>query len=169
MTLLNIEAIRTVRGNIRQGRRPYIEYEGARYHNDILSRTPGLIGKRLKLIVNPDDLRSLVAYLPDGSEFGTLTAHRPWGRTPHTLEVRKAILALQHRRLLWYTAEQDPIQVYLDYLATRSGDSKAVVRNFAKAQRIPKRDDEYAAQPVELNVDSADEDQPDITRKTFTF
>jgi hypothetical protein len=169
MNLLSIEVTRIVRGNIKKGRRPYIEFEGVPYQNDVLSRTPGLIGKRLTLIVNPDDGRSLVAYLSDGSEFGALTAHRPWGRTPHTLEVRKAILALRHRRLLWYTAEQDPIQVYLDYLATQAGKSKATVREFAKTQRLPQRDDDHYVQTVEPNVDSDHEGQQQVTRKTFTF
>lgn len=167
MNLLNIEVTRVVRGNIRQGRRPYIEFEGARYQNDVLSRTPDLIGKRLTLLVNPDDVRSLIAYLSDGAEFGTLTAHRPWSRTPHTLEMRRAILALRHRRLLWYTSEQDPIQVYLDYLTTRSGDSKAAAREFAKAQRM--RNEDHAVQPTESDVDSHDEDRPRAARKTLTF
>jgi len=169
MNLLNIEFTRVIRGNIQQGRRPYIEFEGVHYQNDVLSRTPGLIGKRLTLIVNPDDVRSLLAYLPDGAEFGTLTAHRPWGRTPHTLEVRKAILALRHRRLLWYTSEQDPVQVYLDYLATQAGSSKLAAREFAKVQRLHRRGDNHSVQVVEPNVDSYDERQPEVTRKTFTY
>lgn len=169
MKLLNIECTRIVRGNIREGRRPYIEFEGARYQNDVLARTPDLIGTRLTLSVNPDDPRSLIAYLPDGSELGTLTAHGHWGRTPHTLEIRKAILALRHRRLLWYTSEQDPIQVYLDYLAVQSGGSKAAASKFAKAQRIPKGDDGHADQLVEPDEESHADDHPQTTRKTFTF
>jgi hypothetical protein len=169
MNLLNIEFTRVVRGNVTQGKRPYVEFEGVRYRNDILSRTPSLIGERLMLVVNPDDIRSMVAYLPNGSEFGMLTAHRPWGRTPHTLEVRKAIMALRHKRLLWYTSEQDPIQVYLDYLGTQPIESKATTRKFAKAQRMIKRDDDQSVQPVEPNVNLHDEDQSQTPRKTFIF
>jgi putative transposase len=167
--LLNFEATRIVRGNIKQGRRPYIQFEGTRYQNDVLARTPDLIGKRLTLIVNPDDTRSLVAYLPDGSELGALTAHGHWGRIPHTLEVRKAILALRQKRLLCYTAEQDPVQVYLDYLANQSSGSKTATRQFAKAQRMPKVVGNRAARSVEPEVDEPEENQPQITRKTFTF
>jgi len=168
MNLLNIEASRIVRGNIKNGRRPYIEFEGTRYQNDVLARTPDLIGKRLTLSINPEDIRSLVAYLPDGSELGILTAHGLWGRTPHTLEVRKAILALRNRRLLWYTAEQDPIQVYLDYLAIQSPKSKVAAREFAKVQRMPKRGNNRPVLLVESHVDEP-EDQPQTIRKTFTF
>ena len=168
MNLLNIEASRIVRGNFRLGRRPYIEFEGAHYRNDVLARTPDLIGKRLTLSVNPEDIRSLVAYLPNGSELGILTAHGFWGRTPHTLEVRKAILALKHRRLLWYTTEQDPIQVYLDYLATQSHKSKGAARKFANVQRMPKRGNNRPAQPDKSDVDKPEDESPAI-RKTFTY
>jgi hypothetical protein len=168
MNLLNIEASRIVRGNIKNGRRPYIEFEGSRYQNDVLARTPDLIGKRLTLSIDPEDIRSLVAYLPDGSELGVLTALGFWGRTPHTLEVRKAILALKHRRLIWYTTEQDPIQVYMDYLATQSPKSKAAAREFAKVQRMPKRGNNRPVQPVESHSDEP-EDQPQTIRTTFTY
>jgi putative transposase len=168
MNLLNIEASRIVRGNIRNGRRPYIEFEGARYQNEVLARTPDLIGKRLTLSINPEDLRSMLTYLPGGSELGILTAHGFWGRTPHTLEVRKAILALKHRRLLWYTTEQDPIQVYLDYLARQAPKSKAAAREYAKVQRMPKRRNNNPVQPVQSHIDEP-EDQPQSIRKTFTY
>jgi putative transposase len=168
MNLLNIEASRIVRGNIKNGRRPYIEFEGARYQNDVLARTPDLIGKRLTLSIDPEDIRSLVAYLPDGSELGILSALGFWGRTPHTLEVRKAILALKHRRLIWYTTEQDPVQVYMDYLATQSPKSKAAAREFAKVQRMPKRGNNGPVQPVESRVEEP-EDQPQTIRTTFTY
>lgn len=169
MKLLNIEFTRIVRGNISSGRRPYVEFEGARYQNDVLARTPDLIGKRLTLSVEPDDIRSIKAYLPDGSELGILTAHGHWGRTPHTLEMRKAIMALKHKRLLWYTTEQDPIQVYLDYLATKSSKSKAATREYAKAQRTADRDKNQSAQPVEPKIDEHDESEPQVARKTFTY
>lgn len=168
MNLLNIKASRIVRGNIRLGRRPYIEYEGARYQNEVLARTPDLIGKRLALSINPEDPRSLLAFLPGGSELGILTAHGFWGRTPHTLEVRKAILLLKHKRLLWYTTEQDPVHVYLDYLAKKSPKSKTATREFAKVQRMPERRNNPPVQSGQSHIDEA-EDQPQSIRKTFTY
>lgn len=169
MTLLNIEAARFVRGNIKEGRRPYVEYEGARYQNDVLARTFDLVGTKLTLSINPDDPRSLLAFLPNGSELGILTAHGFWGRTPHTLEVRKAILALRNRGLLWYTAEQDPIQVYLDYLATQSHKSKGAAREVAKVQRILNRDNNRPTQHTEPDLRETEEERPRTARKTFTY
>lgn len=169
MTLLNIEASRVVRGNIKEGRRPYVEYEGARYSNDVLARTFDLIGTRLTLSIDPDDPRSLLAYLPNGSELGVLTAHGFWGRTPHTLEVRKAILALRSRGLLSYTAEQDPVQVFLDYLATQSNKSKTAAREFAKVQRILSRGNNPLTQQVKHDSGELKEEQPRVARKVFTY
>lgn len=169
MALLNIEATRVVRGNIKEGRRPYVEYEGVRYQNDVLARTFDLVGTRLRLSINPDDPRSLLSYLPNGSELGILTAHGFWGRTPHTLEVRKTILALRNRRLLWYAIEQDPMQVYLDYLATQSHKSKAAAREVAKVQRILNRGNNRPVQHPEPDPGEPEEKRPRTARKTFTY
>jgi transposase InsO family protein len=130
--LLDVEFKRTVRGNIKEGRRPYINCEGARYRNEILARSPELIGQRLTLVMDPEDPRSVTAFFPDGAELGDLTANGFWGITPHTLEMRKAILSLARQRLLYLTENQDPIPVYLDYLATGK-KSKSKSRALAKA------------------------------------
>lgn len=130
--LLNVEFRRSVKGNIEDGRRPYINCEGARYRNEILARSPELIGQRLTLVMDPEDPRSVTAFFPDGAELGVLTANGFWGVTPHTLEMRKAILSLIKKRHLYIAENQDPIPVYLDYLATAK-KSKATARAHAKA------------------------------------
>lgn len=169
LNLLNIKVTRVVRGDIRVGRKPYIEFEGTRYQNDVLARTPDLIGALLTLSVDPDDPRSLMAYLPDGSEFGSLTAHGVWGRVPHTLETRKAILALRHRRLLWYTESQDPVQVYMDYLATQATGHKKAVRKYVKTQRSVKNTAVAPLPPTEPQREESDEHESPELLKTLTF
>lgn len=167
--LLNIKVTRVVRGNIRVGRRPYVEFEGARYQNDVLARTPDLIGTQLTLSVDPDDPRSLMAYLPDGSELGRLTAHGVWGRVPHTLEIRKAILALRHRRLLWYAENQDPVQVYMDYLASQATGHKKAVREYVKTQRSVKNTSSAPIPPPGPPIEEPDEHESPEFLKTLTF
>ncbi len=115
---------RHVSGDPGKSRRPYITYENVRYHNPVLARSPGLIKKELTLTVNPADIRSIRATLPDGSDLGMLTAHGAWGRTPHSLETRKAIYRLRGRRELFWSGTEDPIDVYLKYLATQSQKKK---------------------------------------------
>ena len=125
LALLHIRVWRCIRGDVTQGKCPYIEFEGVRYYNDVLRHSPDLIGTRLSLLVDPDDLRCITAYLENGSEFGVLTAHGLWGRTPHTLTVRKAINNLRARKLIFYTDTQDPIRVYMDYLNKEAATSKS--------------------------------------------
>ncbi|HBB89504.1 MAG TPA: hypothetical protein DC047_18015 [Blastocatellia bacterium] len=134
LSLLNFSTTRVVRGNVKKGTAPYVEYLGVRYRNEVLVKTPELIGVRLDLSVNPDDMRSLVAYLPDGSELGVLTAHGLWGRTPHTFEMREAILELKHKQLLFYTEQQDPIHVYMDLLTTQK--NKGSANKLAEARQV---------------------------------
>ena len=113
--LRRLTVTRKVTGNVKNGHRPYIHYEHARYHNPVLARSPGLIGQRLHLTVNPDDIRVIQAALPDGSALGPLTAHGIWGRTPHSLAVRRAIFRLRNRREIFWSDAEDPMDKYLEY------------------------------------------------------
>jgi putative transposase len=135
LRLLDQEVTRQVRGSVKNGRRCYVEFESVRYTNALLSRSPELIGRRLRLFVDPENASSLRAFLPNGAELGVLTAHGIWGRTPHTLEARKAIFALRRRKLIRYTERDDVIQVYLDFLAKRALLSKRGASQYEKARR----------------------------------
>ena len=120
------------------GRATYIEYEGVRYYHDVLRRSPDLIGQKLTLYVDPEDLRCITAYLSKGEEFGVLTAHGHWGRTPHSLEVRKSINKLRCRRDIFFSETDDPIQVYMAYLAEKVLNRNALeesLRRFSNRQK----------------------------------
>lgn len=125
---------RVVRGDLKKGKRPSIELEGVIYRNDVLSRSPNLIGKKLTLHVNGEDLRCVKAFLPDGAELGILTAYGAWGRTPHTLEMRRAINSLRRRKLIKFIEGDDPILVYHDYLAKEALVRKRARPAYAKAK-----------------------------------
>jgi putative transposase len=116
MLFLQTSITRTVRGSITSGRRPYIQYEGEEYRSEKLSNSAHLINRELKIHVNVDDIRTIKAFLPDGSEFGYLTVAGKWSLTAHSLETRRAINSLVHRKLLHFTNNDDPIFVYTDYL-----------------------------------------------------
>lgn len=137
--LLNVQMTRVVRGGREKGRSPYITFEGVKYRNDILSRSNDLVGAKLTLIIDTSDIRSVTVLLPNGAEFGILTAQGVWGRTPHTLEMRKAILNLKNRRLIHYTESDDPIQIYLDYLGEKSIKNRTARRKFANAKQVQKQ------------------------------
>jgi len=108
-TFLALHSQRTVHGNIKKGTRPYIYYEGVIYRNDMLSNSPDIIGAKLDLLININDLRLIKAYLPDGSDFGILTAKGKWGITPHNLKMRKQINKLKNDKRIHYTSQDDPV------------------------------------------------------------
>ena len=92
--LTNIVDKRTVRGNIKLGKRPYITYEGVEYRSKILSESAGLINKELIIEVNPDDISNIHAYFSDGTDFGILMATGEWGIKSHSLKTRKEAIRL---------------------------------------------------------------------------
>ncbi|MFB8734745.1 hypothetical protein ACEQPO_15070 [Bacillus sp. SL00103] len=66
-----MKAERTIQGN-KNGNRPHINYEGVKYYNEILSRSFELIGTKLTILVNTEDLRIVKAFLPDGANLECL-------------------------------------------------------------------------------------------------
>lgn len=125
----------TVKGKVEEGRRPYIQFLDVRYRNDVLTSSPHLIGQKLSCFVNTEDLRTIVAYLPDGSELGVLVANGKWGVTPHTLKMRKAITALKKRKIIDYLETDDPVMVFMKYLQVNAPSSKKLSKQFADAHR----------------------------------
>lgn len=125
----------TVKGKVEEGRRPYIQFLDVRYRNDVLTSSPHLIGQKLSCYVNTEDLRTMVAYLPDGSELGILVANGKWGVTPHTLKMRKVITALKKKKIIDYLDNDDPVMVYMEYLQQKAPDSKKAAKDFAEAHK----------------------------------
>lgn len=115
LCILQPSRIRTVRGSLSRGVRPYINLHGVRYSSTALQKAPDLIGKPLRVYVDPQDLTLVQAYLLDGAEFGPLNAARPWHRTKHSLRLRQEILRLRRKRKLHFTDSDDPIRVFLAF------------------------------------------------------
>jgi transposase InsO family protein len=105
----------TVRGNARKGVRPHVNFYNARYSNLALSQATRLIGQSLRVYFDPEDLRVLHAYLPNGAELGVLEAARPWNRVAHSLRLRQTILRLRNQKRIAFSSSDDPVKVYLDY------------------------------------------------------
>ncbi|MGK9428943.1 hypothetical protein ACSSTO_03015 [Bacillus atrophaeus] len=119
-----MKAERTIQGNKENGKRPHINYEGVKYYNEILSRSFELIGTKLTILVNTEDLRIVKAFLPDGSEFGMFTAFGKWGVTPHDLKTRKMINKLRKRKMIHLLQEDDPIDVLTKHLEKEARKNK---------------------------------------------
>lgn len=120
LNLLAMQAKRKVAGNVRTGRRPYVQFEGVPYRSEVLARSPHLIGTELTLLINVEDLRVIRVFLPDGSELGLLSAAGKWGVRPHSLKTRREINKLRERKLIHFISTDDPIEVYERFLRTQS-------------------------------------------------
>lgn len=138
LKLLDVKLVRDVRGKTEKGILPHINYMGARYRNDILSHSPDLVGKKLTLIIDPTNIQSIIAILPNGAELGILSAQGPWRRSPHSLDMREDILKLKNKKRVSYTDFDDAVHVYMDYLGKESFRSKAARRKLASARQSQK-------------------------------
>lgn len=94
--LITYTELKTIRGDISKGKRPYLTFKGVEYRNEILSQTGGMIGKKLIIEVNPDDISKLTAYFESGEKFGTLTAAGEWGIKSHSLKTRQDALKFKN-------------------------------------------------------------------------
>lgn len=151
---------RVVKGSKQHGKRPHINYEGVTYHNEILSRSYDLVGEKIILLVNTEDLRSVQTYLQDGSEFGTLSASGKWGISPHNLKTRKLINKLRNRKIIHVLNEDDPIEVLQRHLEKESKRKKDARNTLATLNRYTEEhsSDETGLQqnhqPIDNEVES---------------
>lgn len=133
-----------VKGSLQKGRRPYINFHGVQYSSRLLQQATDLMGKPIRIYMDPQDMRVVQAYLPNGAEFGPLNAARPWHRTKHSLRLRQEIQRLRRARKLHLSEADDPVQVYLAY--KRSEPAKRTAKS-------PHRKAE-AARTLHANPDS---------------
>lgn len=111
---------RCVRGNQRQGRRPYLEIDRVRYTSPILARSFGLVGNQLRLHIRESNMCAVDAFFESGQELGILRAQGKWGETPHTREMRKQIMALSDAGELTISLDDDPVEKLLQYYASKA-------------------------------------------------
>jgi len=109
---------KTVRGSLIDGRRPYVQIDRVHYTSPILAEAGHLIRKTLIVEIDEDDMRQVRAFLENGAELGFLKAQGRWSLTKHSRRTRKAINSLLFKRIIAITEYDDPMQVYLQYLAT---------------------------------------------------
>ena len=75
-------------------------FPGVRYTNAVLASTASLLGKKLRLYYNSQDLRTVRAFVADGAEIGVLKAQGAWGEIAHDLKLRQEIVRLRGRKRL---------------------------------------------------------------------
>lgn len=135
----------TVRGSAAHGVAPYVSLYGARYSNEVLQRTSGLIQQKIRVYIQPNDMREAWAYLANGADLGRLMVLDGWRYSRHTLRLRRRILRERRIGRLKFAGEQDPVVVFAESQrrAARRGRKQGTVElqlgaaNSGGAERAP--------------------------------
>lgn len=158
---------RTIRGALNTGRRPYIEYEGIEYRNDVLAEAYDLINTKLTLVVNIEDLRIIKAFLPNGCELGYLKAKGKWGIRKHSIKLRKVINKLYREGKILLRNQDDPIEIYHEYLKSKAKHNKQARNEIAKIQKESNKQPNELVEKHEKPVHSYKNNKEMINIKTF--
>jgi len=110
----------TVRGSIKDGRRPYIQLDRVHYTSPVLAELGNLIGEKILVEIDEDDMRQVKAFLKNGAELGFLTASGRWAESKHSRRTRKAINSLISKRILIISEFDDPVRVYFSHLSAQN-------------------------------------------------
>lgn len=101
--LYDFEATLSIRGNKRRTiggpplSRPFVHFHHGDYTSEDLARRFDLIGKKVVLRGESDDLRTLDCWLADGSSLGRIEVLGPWRLSKHGFETRSAADKLRRR------------------------------------------------------------------------
>ncbi|WP_342576129.1 hypothetical protein MHH37_09900 [Solibacillus sp. FSL K6-1781] len=118
-----------VHGNIQKGINPYIFYKYVRYSSEQLNNDKSIIGERLTLIIDEDNIQTIRTYKNDGTFYDTLTAKGMWGKIPNSLKIRQMIMQHKYKEEFADIDHVDPLIAYLDHLSTLSlTDKKAKIK-----------------------------------------
>jgi putative transposase len=157
-----------VRGYLDQGVRPHINLFQVRYTSAVLAASGTLLGKDLRVYYNHDDLRSVRAFLPDGTELGILKAQGAWGEVGHGLKLRREIIKIRGKKRLTFAISQDFINQFVDAKKAKAKTSRRAASNLASTLKVlaqaptantppgpPKRRDQPSAAASEATADVA--------------
>jgi hypothetical protein len=123
---LGVEVVsKTVRGDPKNGRRPYVEIDRVRYTSPVLSSAFALIGRKLRVHIRGSDMSTVHAFHASGEQLGTLAAQGAWGRVKHTREMRKEINSLRDAGQLEVRYNDNPIVALLRHLHSETAKEAA--------------------------------------------
>lgn len=124
-------------GGKNTGRRPYFNFQNARYSSEDLAHRLDLVGDKFWLTIeNEDDARWATVSTQEGLYVCTVRAAPPWHRTPHSLYVRSAIRALEIKRLLHLTFSNDAVEELIRYSENQRDKKLPVHPAYLEQRRI---------------------------------
>ena len=125
----------TVRGYLDQGQRPHINFHGVRYTNAALASTTAFLGQTLRVYYSSQDLRTVRAFAPDGTEMGVLKAQGAWGEIVHDLKLRQEVLRLRGRKRLTGALTQEFLQAFIEQKLARARGRRRAASDLAQTLR----------------------------------
>lgn len=150
-------------GDVKNGRRPYVNYQSVRYSSELLANSPCMIGTTFVLAVDTNDLRILKAYAENGEEVGVLQASNWWGLVPHDLTTRRAIMRMRKRREIYFAEHDNPIEIFRSEMARRALRGRKEAGAFQRLEYTSPANQE--AKPTPLAKSQIPPMDPGTTRK----
>lgn len=144
-----------VHGGIKEGRKPFVNFENAQYRGEVLSQRQDLVGKYIWVINHlEDDARVVEASTLEGLSLGILRAAPPWHKIPHSLQIRKAINSYMRDRIYSASSESDVVEMFMEYCEQQKDKKLPVHPAYLELRRILEQEAEKVIvdAPIE-NVD----------------
>jgi len=125
-----------VRGYLPQGTRPHINLFQVRYTSPVLAASGALLGHKLRIYYNSDDMRTVRAFLADGTELGVLKAQGAWGEICHDLKLRREIMKLRDNKRIAFTVSQEFIDRFIESKKAKARKSRRAASDLERTLRV---------------------------------
>lgn len=126
-----------VLGGLQSGKRPYVNFEGARYSNETLGQRYDLVGTNIWIVNHlEDDARVAQASLENGMSLGILRAAPPWHQLPHSLKARRVINSCMQRGMLDKSTGTDAVEKFLNFCEEQRNSKLPVHSMYLELRRI---------------------------------
>ena len=107
---------RTVRGHVKKGKRPYVQFMGCEYRSRMLATSEMYVNQKISIVFDPRDISVLQAYSMDGKYIDTLRARGEFGTKSHSIKTRKNVMKLARERGRQNLEFDTPIEAYVEHL-----------------------------------------------------
>ncbi len=165
---------RTVRGHVKKGKRPYVQFMGTEYRSRLLSSSEVYVNQKIHILYDPRDISTIDAYSLDGNYIGTLTARGEFGTKSHSMNTRKNAIKLARERGRQKLEFDTPIEAYMEHLqkegrkSRRSATKADIVRREAgiplpSERKLEKNNIIELKKPAVLDRKLSSEDIKDLT------
>lgn len=126
-----------VRGGAAEGRAPFVNFQLAKYSNEMLSNRHDLVGTEVWVTNHlEDDARLAMCSTLNGQSLGILRASPPWHKLPHSLAVRSASCAAARRGMFSFTEGADGVETFMNFVERQPNKKLPVHPAYLEARRI---------------------------------